>query len=119
MSDVTPDVVLAEFEKTMDVFDEEMKEELADYYGVAVVRAAAALAHSIKRQCALLEELKAVDGHKWSVGPASALFGDAVLYKDRELEIVQRWGGHVEAERLMARAQRTFKRLVRGFDDPS
>jgi hypothetical protein len=38
----------------------------------------------------LLETLKALDGYKWPAMPAGALFGDAVLYKDCELQIVNR-----------------------------
>jgi hypothetical protein len=49
-----------------------------------------ALAHSVELQRYLLEGLKTMDGHKWSAGPASALFGDAVLYKYKELQIVEK-----------------------------
>jgi hypothetical protein len=53
-------------------------------------KASLVLAYSIQRQRALLEELKVLEGWDWQVSAPSALFGDAVLFQDCEVAVLQR-----------------------------
>jgi hypothetical protein len=54
-------------------------------------RAALIVGHSLQRQRTLLEELRPMEGWDWSIPSASALFGDAMLFSECELRVVDRF----------------------------
>src|SRR5687768_17259995 len=62
-----------------------LEEHLGNLEGAAVV-----LAHSLQRQRTLLSELKAMESWDWDISAAGALFGDAVLFHDYQLQVVNR-----------------------------
>ena len=64
-----------------------MEEHLA-----ATERAVLILAHSLERQRTLLEEIKAEQGWRWKVPAPTALYGDAVLFRECDVRVVPRNG---------------------------
>ncbi len=62
-----------------------LEEHLAAMEKISLV-----LAHSVQRQRKVLEKLKALEGWDWQISAASALFGDAVLYRECEVALLPR-----------------------------
>lgn len=54
-------------------------------------RAALIIGHSLQRQRTLLKELRPMEGWDWSIPSASALFGDAMLFSECVLRVVDRF----------------------------
>jgi predicted HTH domain antitoxin len=77
--------------------DREIIVTIIEEHLASLEKASLILVSSIQRQRELLEELKALERWGWKIQAPPALFGDAGLFEEYQVSVVQRTGHSREA----------------------